>query len=344
MAGDTYGMASWDEAMAIELRFEGGKDDDPIDPGGRTNQGVIQRVYAAYRRSKGLPVRDVFLMENHERDEIYWNNYGKKVRYDELPPGVNIVVADGGVNSGPGQSIKWLQRALGLNADGVLGDVTLQATIDYPDHDDLIAKIIAQREKFLRALKTFYHFGKGWISRIMQLKKIGQAWARGSVGPAVVWAPNMNKKATIVDAKPKVSTAPADATAAGGTVSTTLTTVQSTLEPLQGNSHLVDQVLMAILVLGVLATAGGLLWAWYARRKNAELEDALDIAPVSYVGSNDNQYVPAEVKAQYADPEARGGSETGNIAPGVVTASGRTAGDTEERVNAPKPIPADKAA
>lgn len=300
MAGDTYGKQSWDEALAIELKFEGGKVDDPVDPGGRTNQGVIQRVYAAYRKSKGLPPRDVYLMENHERDEIYWNNYGKRVRYDELPPGVNIVVVDGAINSGPGQSVKWLQRALGLNADGVLGDITLQATIDYPDHDNLIAKIIAQREKFLRALKTFWRFGKGWISRITQLKRIGQSWAVGSVGPAVVWAPDMNRKATIAQAKPKLSTAPADATAAGGTVSTTLTTVQGTLEPLQGSSHLVDQVLMAILVLGVLATVGGLIWAWYARRKNAELDEALQTEPTSYRGANDNQYVPTEVMEERA--------------------------------------------
>ena len=32
------------------LAFEGGKVDHPNDPGGRTNQGVIQRVYDGGRR------------------------------------------------------------------------------------------------------------------------------------------------------------------------------------------------------------------------------------------------------------------------------------------------------
>lgn len=339
--GDTSGHAAWDEAMAIELKFEGGKDDDPVDPGGRTNQGVIQRVYAAYRKGKGLPVRDVFLMENNERDEIYFENYGKRVRFDELPPGVNIVVLDGGVNSGPAQSIKWLQRALGLSADGVLGTLTMQAVMDYPDHDVLINKIVEQREKFLRALKTFYHFGKGWISRINQLRRIGQAWAMGSVGPVVLWEANMNKKATIVDARPLISTAPADATAAGGTVTTALTTAQQTLAPLQGTSHLIDQLLIGLLVLGGVLTAGGFAYAYWARNRNTTLSE--DLGLTIPVGVNDNELVPFEVKAQYANPEARGG-ETGNIAPGVVTASGRTTGDTEERVNAPQPVPQGKAA
>lgn len=342
MALDQFGKThSYHDAMLIELKFEGGKDDDPVDPGGRTNQGVIQREFSAWLRKNGQPNRDVFTMTDDERDRIYFENYGQKIRFNELPPGVDVVVLDGAINSGPSQSVKWLQRALGLMADGQLGNVTLQSLIDFPDHDALIAKIIAIREAFLRSLKTFWHFGKGWISRTQQLKKIGQAWAMGSIGPAVIWAANMNKKATIVDAKPMLSTAPADATTAGGTVTTALTTAQQTLAPLQGSSHFVDQVLIAVLVLGGLATAFGFAYAYWVRSRNAELSDALGLnAPV---GANDNHMVPDEVMSQYADPTARG-SATGNIAPGVVTASGRQAGDTEVRVNAPAPVPADKAA
>jgi lysozyme family protein len=341
---DAFGKQhGWADAMKIYLKFEGGKDDDPIDPGGRTNQGVIQRVFSAWLRKNGKPNRDVFTMTNDERDAIYWENYGSKIRFNELPPGVDIVVGDGAINSGPSQSVKWLQRALGLSADGVLGDVTLQRVLEFPDHDVLIARIIEKRDAFLRALKTFYHFGKGWISRITQLKRIGQAWAMGSIGPAVIWAANMNKKATIIDAKPKLSTAPADATTAGGGVTTAITTAQSTIAPLQGVSNVVDQLLIALLVIGVLATGFGFAYAYWVRRKNTALDDALDTAPSSFVGVNDNDNVPQEVLSQYVDPHARG-SETGNIAPGVVTSSGRTAGDTDVRVNHPSLIPPEKAA
>lgn len=339
---EDYGKAhSYHDAMLIELRFEGGKDDDPVDPGGRTNQGVIQREFSAWLRKNQKPNRDVFTMTDAERDAIYFENYGQKIRFNDLPPGVDLVVLDGAINSGPSQSVKWVQRSLGLTPDGVLGNITLQAINDYPNHDDLINKICAARMAFLRALRTFGHFGKGWTSRVTQLLVIGQQWARGDVGPEVVWEANMNKKATIVDAKPKLSTAPADATAAGGTVTTALTTVQQTLSPLQGSSHLVDQILVAIMVIGGLATAFGLAYAYYARNKNKELDDALGLTVVA--GANDNNIVPAEVKSQYEDPNARG-SETGNIAPGVVTASGRTNGDTEVRVNDPQPVPPEKRA
>jgi len=325
-----FGHGAWTAVMAIELKFEGGKDDDPVDPGGRTNQGVIQREFSAWLRRNGKQNRDVFTMTDDERDAIYWQNYGAKVMFDDLPPGVNLVIVDGAINSGVSQSVKWIQRCLGVSATGVMGNITLQAILNYPDHDDLIAKYIERRNAFLKSLKTFYHFGKGWLSRTSQLKRTGQAWAMGSVGPAVEWTPNMNKKATIVDAKPLVSTAPADATAAGGTVTTALTTAQQTLQPLQGTSHVVDQILIALLVVGGLATAFGFAYAYWARQHNSELTDVLDLVPAP--AHNDNDIVPDEVKAQYVDPTAQG-SATGNIAPGHVTTSGRVAGDTEERVN-----------
>lgn len=329
-------------AMKIELVYEGGKDDDPVDPGGRTNQGVIQREFSAWLLKNGKPARDVFTMTDAERDAIYYQNYGAKIHFDELPPGVDLVMLDGAINSGVSQSIKWCQRAIGITADGVLGVVTLQRIQDHPDHDALIAGICFRRMAFLRALKTFYHFGKGWTARVNSLQKTGQAWAMGSVGPPVAFVPNGNKKAKIVDAKPIPSTAPADATAAGGTVSTALSTAQSAFEPLSGRSTTIDNILLGILVAGGLLAVFGFAYGIWVRRKQSELSDVLDLAPQN-PGYTDNANVPPEVLSQYVDPNAHG-SETGNIAPGVVTASGRTAGDTEVRVNDPEPVPASKVA
>lgn len=319
---------NFEKALRIELKYEGGKDDDPIDPGGRTNQGIIQRVYSAWRIRHGKQAQDVFLMTDEERNAIYWQNYFLKVRFDELPAGLDLVLVDGGINSGPSQSIKWVQRALGLRADGVLGDVTMQRIVDHPDHDVLIRQTLDRRRAFLRNLKTYYHFGKGWEARVNNLQKVAQAWAVGSVGPAIEVHPNGNKKAVVLDAKPVPSTAPADATTSGGVISTTLSTIQTTLDPLKGSIPWMDQAVIAVLVLGALATVFGIVYGIYVRRKRAELNDALDL--VDAYGVNDNSAVPLDVKLQYADPDARGTS-TGNIAEGVTTQSGRVAGDTEKR-------------
>lgn len=322
---DTYAT----KGMPAILKFEGGKDDDPRDPGGRTNQGVIQRVFTAYLLRNGKPNRDVFTMTNQERDEIYKTQYADKVRYGELPPGVDVFVFDGGVNAGPSQSIKWLQRALGVTADGVLGEVTMQRTIDHPNHDLLISAMADRRRAFYRGLKTFKTFGKGWLSRVDQVTKLAQAIAMGTIGPAVVWVPNGNKKADPVDFKPLPALATPAALTSGGGVGTALTTAQSQLVGMTGTPW-VDHAMVGISVALAVLTAAGLAYTYWAKYKRDELTDVLDLVAVA--GANDNAQVPYEVVQQYADPEARG-NETGNIAPGVVTQSGRVAGDTEKRKN-----------
>ena len=109
----------------------------PKDPGGRTNQGVTQRTYDAWRRSQGLPTRDVYLMADAERDAIYKGEYWTPVRGDDLPVGLDFCVFDAAVNSGVGQAGVWLQNALGDHyagtVDGVIGAKTMQAVADYGD-------------------------------------------------------------------------------------------------------------------------------------------------------------------------------------------------------------------
>jgi lysozyme family protein len=331
-------------ALKIELVFEGGMDDDPVDPGGRTKNGITQKVYASYRRRKGLAARDVFQMVDSERDEIYRTQYFDKIRFDELPPGLDLVIVDGAINSGVSQSIKWVQRALGIQADGSMGTVTMQRIQEHDDHDLLIAQILARREAFLKSLKTFWRFGKGWLNRTGQLRKKGQAWAMGSVGPAVVYVPNGNKKASIIDAKPLPQTFVPDSLAAGGTVQTALGTATQTLAPVADASPMFGQVLLGLTVLGGVALAVGAAWAWWARRQRAELDDALDLTTEisSALQPEENADVPEEVLVQYEDPNKRG-SETGNVAPGHTSVSGRVAGETEDRSKGSVPTSAERA-
>ena len=63
--------------LAFTLKYEGGRSNDPRDPGGRTMEGVImmQATYNAYRDKKALVRKDVFTIEAAERDEIYRNEY-----------------------------------------------------------------------------------------------------------------------------------------------------------------------------------------------------------------------------------------------------------------------------
>lgn len=206
--------AGFVRAQPHVLAYEGKYSNHPDDPGGRTYEGITQRVYDAWCAVNGLPKRKLSKDTGRwkdwpqQRDAIYRKQYWDAVRGDELPAGVDLVVYDAGVNSGPGRAIRWLQKALRLNRiDGVFGAATLAAVEAHPDHDALVAAICAERLAFLKALKTWPTFGKGWGRRVAAVKATGQAWASGSVGPAPVEIEGAAAKAVIESAPTPPSTA-----------------------------------------------------------------------------------------------------------------------------------------
>jgi lysozyme family protein len=280
--------AGFTRALKAVLVHEGGKIDHPKDPGGRTNQGITQRVYDGYRRRRGNEPRDVYAMVQPERDAIYRQQYWNAVKGDELPAGVDYVCFDGAVNSGPGQAIKWLQRALGPRytgkIDGVMGAITLDALAAHPNHGALIDAICARRLAFLRALRPWGTFGRGWAKRVAAVRATGQAWAMSDVGPAVAYLEGGEAKANIEDAKARPSTMSADLlTGVGGTASapgaveTTITAATDQLSPLASVSEHIALIVTGLTIAGVACMIGGLAWRAYVKRRSAERADALDL-------------------------------------------------------------------
>lgn len=277
MTAQTYARA-----LSHVLVHEGGYANHPKDPGGATMKGVTQRVYDAYRDRRGEARRSVRQITEAELQAIYRRQYWDVVRGDNLPGGVDYAVFDGAVNSGPAQAVKWLQRALGtVKVDGVVGEATLAAVEAYPDHDQLIALMLGRRLAFLQALRTWSTFGRGWSARVAQVKKIGQAWAAGSVGPNPVFADGGNAKATIDQAKPLPTKAPADATTGAGigtgSLGGVLEQARQQLDPLAASSQLIGNIVAALVITGVVIAAGGFAWRWWSARKAKALADALDL-------------------------------------------------------------------
>ncbi len=270
------------------LVYEGGKVDDPRDPGGRTNQGIIQRVYNAWRKAHGQSPADVYDMTNTERDAIYRSQFWDAVQGDKLPDGVDFVTFDGAVNSGPVQSIKWLQRALGVNADGVLGTVTFAALAANTNHVALVDAIVDRREAFLKALKTFKTFGKGWMARTAKVRALGRSWAAGHAALAPTTSPPPSvapaaPKAVVADAKTVPSMGAADVATGGGigsgTLAVTVNTLKDTVSPYAEIGSKLAILVVVLAVISAVLTIGGLAWRWWASRKKAAVADAMDRVP-----------------------------------------------------------------
>lgn len=278
--------ASFAKSMSAVLVHEGGFVNHPKDPGGATMQGVTQRVYDNYRKGLKKPAQSVRKMVSAERDAIYRKQYWQAAKCDSLPVGVDYVVFDGAVNSGVSQSVKWLQRALGNlyngQVDGLIGPTTLDAVARVTDYDVLIAKICERRMAFLKALKTWRTFGKGWTARVAGVKRMGQAMATGGgSGYQVAHVEGGSSKALIQDAKSPPSKAVADLSSGvgigGGALTQSIDEGKGALSQVVGVSVFVDNLYAILSVASVVLVLGGLGYRWYAARKKKELADALDL-------------------------------------------------------------------
>ena len=162
------------EALQTVLREEGGFVDHPLDPGGMTNLGVTRRVWEEWT-GHPVTVRQMTELTPVKVAPMYRRKYWDKVRGDELPAGIDLLVFDAAVNSGPGRAAKWLQACVGVDVDGDIGPKTL-AAVSAVDATQLINDYGRRRLSFLLDLPTWKTFGKGWTARIAAVKTEAQAF------------------------------------------------------------------------------------------------------------------------------------------------------------------------
>lgn len=278
---------NFSKALPIELRYEGGFSNNRRDPGGVTLEGVIQRVYDGYRDRKGLKRRPLTAAMRGkpdwtaERNEIYRLQYWNAVRGDDLPAGVDLFVFDSAINSGPYRAVLWLQRALRVNeCDGHLGEGTLSAVQNHPDHDRLIADMAARRLGMLQHLSTWDAFGKGWTARVSNLKAICQSWATGSVGPQPIEAheDGGHAKAYASDvSQPFMDAGDAVKTGVGGGVAATaIDGAKDALAPMVGSSEWVTKIFTILTIASVVLTLAALGYSLWSNHKSKKARRAID--------------------------------------------------------------------
>lgn len=175
-------QASYDAALKRLLVHEGGYGNHPSDPGGPTNYGITLADYRRYIKPAATAA-DVRTMRIEDARAIYRAHYWDALRCDELPAGLDYALFDFGVNSGIGRAAKFLQRLLGLPADGRMTDAVL-AAVRGRDTADLVGRLCDARLAFLKGLKTWAVFGAGWGRRVREVRAQARIMARSIEQPA----------------------------------------------------------------------------------------------------------------------------------------------------------------
>ena len=159
---------NFDAALKAVLHHEGGFVNHPADPGGMTNLGCTKKVWEEWvghevdeKAMRSLTPADVA--------PLYKKKYWDAVKGDELPDGVDYIMFDTAINSGPGRAVKFLQGCVGADMDGALGPKTLAAA-KAADPKQLVEDYAKRRLSFLQDLPTWGTFGKGWGRRVAEVQ------------------------------------------------------------------------------------------------------------------------------------------------------------------------------
>lgn len=172
----------YDEALRRLLAHEGGYSDHPSDPGGPTKFGITIADYRKYVKANAS-ADDVKAMSVAQAKAIYRARYWDAQRCDDLPAGVDYAMFDYGVNSGIGRSGKVLRRLLKLpDATHKVTDEVLAAA-SRADAAVLAAAICDERLRFLKSLKSWAVFGKGWSRRVAEVRAAALTIAKQTTAP-----------------------------------------------------------------------------------------------------------------------------------------------------------------
>ncbi|ONG53300.1 hypothetical protein BKE38_12625 [Pseudoroseomonas deserti] len=171
-------MTAFDHALARLLEHEGGFTLNRADPGnwtgGKPDKGLLRGTKFGISAAS-FPTLDIAALTLEDARAIYRRLYWDRVRGDELPPALALLVFDSAVNNGVAAAVKLLQASIGTPADGLIGPATLAAlrrAVGNGDPDRVTAVAIefqARRIVLMAALSTWATFGLGWARRLASL-------------------------------------------------------------------------------------------------------------------------------------------------------------------------------
>lgn len=173
--------STWHIAFEHLLKSEGGFTDDRRDPGnflpdgrlGCTNLGVTQRAWEEYL-GRQVTHDEMKALTPEIVELFYKKKYWDIIRADDLPGGIDYMVFDTCVNSGPARAVRILQECVEAKPDGVIGPATL-AAVSNANLDKLIDDYSEARLNFMKGLTGWATYGKGWERRVNEVADLADS-------------------------------------------------------------------------------------------------------------------------------------------------------------------------
>lgn len=158
---------------------EGGYVDNPADGGGPTKYGVTIATLSSWRGYE-CTAADVEGMTRDEARLILTERYLIEPGIGRIKDGnLRLTVLDAAVHHGPRQAVRFLQRAIAVPDDGVIGNVTLAAVETLAEPRTIARRFLAERTRFFGriisgnltdadkdGIPDNAEFAAGWLDRV----------------------------------------------------------------------------------------------------------------------------------------------------------------------------------
>ena len=159
---------NFDKCFDRIIGHEGGFQDMHDDRGNWTSGTVGVGVLKGTKfgiSAMSYPDMDIEGLDMSVAKSIYYTDWWKPLCINYLPFAMQYQMFDAAINHGKVSATKMLQRAIGVDDDGVIGPITIAAK-SRVEVNDLLMLFISERIKFFAQIKTFDIYGRGWMNRM----------------------------------------------------------------------------------------------------------------------------------------------------------------------------------
>ena len=169
-------MADSSKLVPFILSKEGGYVNDKDDSGGPTNFGITLATWRKVGYDKNddgvINKEDIKLLTEDDFHRVFKKNYWDACKADQIKDqSVANLLVDFAYNSGVARVSKFIQKIVGVTADGIVGSKTINAINNYPrGQRQLFATLRQRRINYLDGIvianptqKKFYN---GWMNRV----------------------------------------------------------------------------------------------------------------------------------------------------------------------------------
>lgn len=140
--------------------------------GGATNHGISFTFYKEVCAKEGKPTptkQDLKNLTYNQAKDIYENHVLPKVRFDDLPTGLDYVMANAAVMEGSTGAIKLLEQEIGQTITGHVDNILILSIADIASSIRIAAGVIIRQMDKKMHDKRVGTYGPGWANRLIKV-------------------------------------------------------------------------------------------------------------------------------------------------------------------------------